>query len=305
MFSGSEILKINFVSLIKKCLVFGAGILRIDLQFQKNLKRNAVKFSRCTFLFSILCCSCEKVIDVDLKKPVSKYVIQGYITNQPGDCKVQITEVVNFSDSAVFPGITGAVVTVRDNNESPVELMEAGGGMYETTVLTGIENHTYFLSVEINGKVFSSVSRMPWQVNFDSLSIVDFRSFDGNRKFSNVTFYDPPGKGNAYRFIQSKGPIINTNIFVLNDDFTDGRVNNSLLTFFDRTNDQRIQTGDTVTVEMQCVDFPVYKFFSSLSQSSTGSSDNVSPGNPVTNIEGGALGYFSAYTKQAKVVVAN
>ncbi len=197
------------------------------------------------------------------------------------------------------------LVTIRDNNEAPVELADIGGGMYETTNLTGMENHTYSLSVKIYERVFSSSSKMPVRVNFDSLSIVDFRSFDGNRKFSNVTFYDPPGKGNAYRFIQSKGPIINTNIFVLNDDFTDGRVNNSLLTFFDRTNDQRIQTGDSVTVEMQCVDLPVYKFFSSLSQSSTGSSDNVSPGNPVTNIVGGALGYFSAYTTQSKTVIAN
>lgn len=253
----------------------------------------------------ILFSSCEKVIDIDIKKAESKYVIEAYISNQPGDCKVHITQTVNFSEPAVFPGVTGAIVFIQDNNDPPVGLLETGNGMYESASLNGMEGHTYSLSIKINGQVFTSVSQMPGQVNFDSLSVVDFRSFDGNRKFSNVTFYDPLGKGNAYRFLQYKNEILNKNIFVLNDDFTDGRLNNTLLTFFDRTNDERLEAGDTVKVEMQCVDPAVYKFFSSLSQSSTGSSDNVSPGNPVSNIEGGALGYFSAYTKQIKVVIAN
>ncbi len=263
-----------------------------------------IKFSLYIILFSILFSACEKVIDIDLEKAESKYVIEAYISNERGDCKVHITQTVNFNDPAYFPGVTGALVTVQDNNNTPVNLMETGYGMYETAEINGMENHTYSLSIKINGKVFTSVSQMPKQVNFDSLSTVDFRSFDGNRKFANVTFTDPPGKGNAYRFLQYKNEITNKNIFVLNDDFTDGRLNNSLLTFFDRTNDQRIESGDTIKVEMQCIEPAVYKFFSSLSQSSTGTSDNVSPGNPVSNIDGGALGYFSAYTKQTKLVIA-
>ena len=279
----------------------------VSYEYWKFKKRlcliSYLKFSLYIILFSILFSACEKVIDINVESAESKYVIEAYISNERGDCKVHITQTVNFNDPADFPGVTGAVVTVQDNNNTPVNLLETGYGMYETTDMNGMENHTYSLSVKINGQVFTSVSRMPKQVNFDGLSIVDFRSFDGNRKFANVTFTDPPGKGNAYRFLQYKNEIPNKNIFVLNDDFTDGRLNNSLLTFFDRTNDERIETGDTIKVEMQCIEPAVYKFFSSLSQSSTGSSDNVSPGNPVTNIEGGALGYFSAYTKQTKFVI--
>ena len=264
-----------------------------------------LKTSKINFiLFSIIFYSCEKTINVDIRKAESKYVIEAYVSNQPGDCKVHITQTVNFSELAQFPGVSGAVVTIQDNKDSPIELAETGNGMYESADINGGESHTYFLSVKINSEVFTSVCKMPEQVNFDRLSVVDFRSFDGNRKFSNVTFFDPPGKGNAYRFLQYKNDILNKNIFVLNDDFTDGRINNSLLTFFDKTNDERLESGDSVRVEMQCIDPAVYKFFSSLSQSSTGSSDNVSPGNPVSNIEGGALGYFSAYTKQTKVVIA-
>lgn len=310
MFSVLETSKIKLTSLITKYKYLSTvGVSNNQRQFKKrplviNCKKNNLKFYLCISFLSILISSCEKVIDINLKKAESKYVIQAYISNEPGDCKVHITQTVNFADPAAFPGVTDAIVAIQDNNSPPVELVETGNGMYESADLNGTENHTYSLSVKVNGQLFTSVSQTPKQVNFDSLSIVDFRSFDGNRKFANVTFDDPPGKGNAYRFLQYKNEVSNKNIFVLNDDFTDGRVNNSLLTFFDRTNDQRIEKGDTVKVEMQCIDFAVYKFFSSLSQSSTGSSDNVSPGNPVSNIQGGALGYFSAYTKQTKSVIA-
>ena len=256
------------------------------------------------FFLSLIFFSCEKVIDVDLKKPQSKYVIEAYVISDTNDCKVHITQTVNFSDPAVFPGVNSATVIIQDNNGTPVVLAGTGGGFYETGELTGMQGHTYSLKVTIDNEVFTSVCKMPVQVNFDSLDVVDFNSFDGDRKFSNVTFYDVPGKGNAYRFLQYKNEILNKNVFVLNDDFTDGKLNNSLLTYFDRTNDQRIEEGDTIKVEMQCVDPSVYKFFLSLSQSSTGGSDNVSPGNPVTNIAGGALGYFSAYTKQTRITIA-
>lgn len=297
MFPVFTTLKIKFSLFIKKYENFHD-------EFIAMLKPVLNKCSSCIIFLSIIFSSCEKVIDIDLKKTEPKYIIEAYISNEPGDCKVHITQTVNFSDPAEFPGVAGASVTMQDDSNAPVELTDAGSGMYETYDLNGTEDHTYSLLVKINNQVFTSVCRMPVQVNFDSLSVVDFKSFDGNRKFSNVNFFDPPGKGNAYRFLQYKNEILNKNIFVLNDDFTDGRVNNSLLTFFDRTNDQRIETGDTIKVEMQCVAISVYKFFSSLSQSSTGGADNVSPGNPVSNIRGDVLGYFSAYTKQTKAVVA-
>ncbi len=297
MFPVFTTLKIKFFHFINKYENFHDELIVI-------IKLRLNKYTCRIIFLPIIFSSCEKVINIDLKKAEPKYVIEAYISNEPGDCKVHITQTVNFRDPAQFPGVTGAVVTMQDDSNAPVELTDAGSGMYETYDLNGTENHTYSLLIKINNQAFTSVCKMPLQVDFDSLSVVDFKSFDGNRKFSNVTFFDPPGKGNAYRFLQYKNEILNKNIFVLNDDFTDGRVNNSLLTFFDRTNDQRIETGDTIKVEMQCIDISVYKFFSSLSQSSTGGADNVSPGNPVSNIRGDALGYFSAYTKQTKAVVA-
>jgi hypothetical protein len=61
--------------------------------------------------------------------------------------------------------------------------------------------------------------------------------------------------------------------------------------------------GDTVAVEMHCIDPAMYKYWFSLSQSATGETETASPANPVTNLSGGTLGYFSAHTVRSKSII--
>ena len=55
---------------------------------------------------------------------------------------------------------------------------------------------------------------------------------------------------------------------------------------------------------MQNIDPVVYKYWFSLSQNATGETQSASPANPVSNIKGGALGYFSAHTISTKSIIA-
>jgi len=71
----------------------------------------------------------------------------------------------------------------------------------------------------------------------------------------------------------------------------------------DSVGNKKINTGDVVKVDMECVDKNVYEYWYSLDQGSTGSSQSAAPGNPVSNMQGGALGYFSANTLQTKNAV--
>ncbi len=230
-------------------------------------------------------------------------MIEGFITDVPGDCKVRITQTIDFSDSNYFPPVKGAIVTLQDNNNAPVILRQSSSGAYQTSDINGIPGHTYTLLVTIEGKQFSAVSTMPLKVNFDSLYVDDFIGFGTTKKFADVIFNDPPGKGNAYHFVQHKNSLINNSIFVVNDDFSDGRQNNLLLAYFDSDEENDIKMGDTLSVDMQCIDPAIYKYWFSLQNSSTGNSDNASPANPVTNMKGGALGYFSAHTFQTKQII--
>ena len=76
--------------------------------------------------------SCEKVIDINLNNAAKKYVIEGSITNRPGDCEVRITQTVNFSDPNIFAGVTDATVTIQDNDNPPVVLSQSVDGLYQT-----------------------------------------------------------------------------------------------------------------------------------------------------------------------------
>jgi hypothetical protein len=50
---------------------------------------------------------------------------------------------------------------------------------------------------------------------------------------------------------------------------------------------------------MRCIDGPVYDYFFSLNSiQGNGPGGGTTPTNPVSNISGGALGYFSAFTVQ-------
>lgn len=248
------------------------------------------------------CASCEKVIDINLNKANPKYVIEGNLSDQPGDCKVLISRTVNFSDSSVFNAVRHAVVTIREDQKEPIKLIETVPGVYRSNMYA-TSSHLYTLSVKVDGQEFSSTVKVPEKASFDSLYIIDFNSFGNSRKFANVIFKDPDGLGNAYRFLQYKNKKENPNIFVLNDLYSDGRTINTFLAFFSDSDNQRLDRGDTVRVEMQGIDPSVYKFFFSLNQASRGSGDNVAPGNPVGNIEGGAIGYFNAYVKQTRTVI--
>ena len=95
--------------------------------------------------------SCNKVIDIDLRDTEIKYAIEGTITNEPGVCKVYITESKNFNDDNQFNKISNAIVTVKDNG-TEIVLPETQPGVYETNLINGTPGHVYQLTVTINNR---------------------------------------------------------------------------------------------------------------------------------------------------------
>lgn len=254
-------------------------------------------------IFSLLLSGCEKVIHLKTKDIAPKLVIEANMSDQFYDCNVVLTTSIDINLPTLFKGVSGAKVTIQEDNKTPVLLTETVTGLYESDRMRARPGHQYTLNVELDNQIYNSTVTVPQQVPLDSLYIIDFHGFGNVRKFANIVFNDPAGIPNSYRFLLFKNGFQNSNIFVLNDDFSDGRTINTFLAFFDESDVQRIHTGDTVTVEMQCVDPSVYLYFNSLAQSSTGGNEVVAPGNPISNIKGGALGYFNAYTKQQKTVI--
>lgn len=249
--------------------------------------------------------SCEKVIDLDLDEGAKKYVIEAVITDQAGTAKVLLSQTKKFEDDNSFSGIAGATVTITESGGATTVLVPASPGVYEAPSLTGTSGKTYTLSVSVGGQVFTAVSKMPQKINLDTIYITDEFLFTDTRKIVNAVFDDPVGLGNSYRFVQYVNGTKEDQVMIRNDEYSDGRhIINKLFYFTDDEDDERnIRSGDHVSIDMQCIDPAVYKYWFSLDRSATGGSGQATPSNPVTNLQGGALGYFSAHTLQTKTLV--
>ena len=258
---------------------------------------------RLVFCLAVLSfCSCQKVIDLKLNEADIKYVVEGIITNEPGVCKVTLTQSKPFYENNQFPGISGAIVTIKDNDVE-FSLPETQPGVYQTNLINGTPGHVYQLSVAINSYVFTASSKMPMPVLLDTLYVSNGPF--GEFKFATVGYNDPSGISNNYRFVQYLNGVKDPAIFGQNDEFTDGQtVLIQLDTGVDKKDDPRnIKSGDKVTIEMLGIDEAVYKYWYSLHFNGGDGGNIATPANPVTNVSGGALGYFSAQTVDRKTVI--
>lgn len=247
-------------------------------------------------LVAVIISSCQKVIEVDLNSGDPKFVIEAVITNAAGPNTVQITTTKNFDEDNNFPGVTGANVSISDNAGNSETLVMVSPGVYQTTTLTGVPGRTYYLNVDINGENFSSISAMPNQVNMDTVFVYDFTGFGDTLKIINAMYFDPANIQNYYKHNLIINGKRNKSINISSDQATDGSLTNRGLLY--REDRKGLKAGDSVSVEMLCIENSVHFYFFSLSQ--TISQSAAAPANPVSNIEGGALGYFSAHTFQKK-----
>lgn len=254
-------------------------------------------------LISFLLPACQKVINVKLDSASREYVIEGVITDQPGYCVVSISQTKDFSSNNTFPGVSGASVTI-ENNGTITTLQETDSGVYSTNLINGAPGQTYKMQVSLNGQNFSASSTMPQPVGPDSVYVSkDIFSSD---YYATVVYHDPAGVANYYRWVQYVNSHKEMTIFVNDDEFTDGLTISNQLSFNNGTDDplRKIHiSGDTVRIDMLCIDSAVYKYWSSLQQNGTGSGNSAAPANPISNISGGCLGYFSAQTMRSKTIV--
>jgi hypothetical protein len=246
--------------------------------------------------------SCEKVIDLTLNDNTLKYVIEGTITNEPRVCQVLISQTKDFKDDNQFKGVSGAVVTIESNG-IVTTLSEISNGVYSSTQINGAPGQTFHLTVRVNGEVFTASSTMPDMVPFLDFTLKP-SDYDTTRTTPMVKFRDVAGIANYYWFQQYVNDQIQSQYTVLNDEFTNGQEVNAYLTFENTTKDlsKNFKRGDRLTAEMHCVDAPVYTYLFSLSNAN-GSDEGAAPSNPLSNINGGALGFFSAHTVQRKTIV--
>ena len=237
--------------------------------------------------------SCQKVINVDLNSSSPQYVIEGNVTDKPGAQKILISRSVNFSDPNSFPEVSGAFVTIKDVTANVLDtLSETAKGTYETHKITGTPGNTYEMYIKVDGREFRAASTMPQPVSIDSILLA--KSVFGNDTFPTPYYQDPISViGNYYRLTLKINKTAVKEFDIRDDEVTNGQV--SKFPFFYDTDDNKnpkIKSGDSVFMSLQTIDQHVFEFYRTLQE--TIQQNSATQVNPLTNITGGALGYFSA-----------
>jgi len=252
--------------------------------------------------------ACQKVVSIDLNKASPHLVIDGVVTDQPGPYSVTLSLTGNyFEPSLYFPPVSNALVVLTDDHGQRDALKEATSGTYLSTRLQGIAGRTYSLSVISDGKEYDGSSSMPPKVFIDSLYAIPRTGFGGESGYDiYVMFRDPPALGNYYRVNARSSSLIPSDSIdglryrLFSDKLTNGNE------MAERIRAGRnVNPGDTITVELLSIDKAAYDYYSTLRDilSSDRSATSLSPANPITNLSNGPLGYFAAFTIDAKSIV--
>lgn len=250
-------------------------------------------------LISALFVSCEKEIDVDLNSVPPQLVIEGIVAKD-SLAKVKLTKTKDFGENNNYQPVAGANIQISDNAGNTDILTLNSAGWYSTKTLRGVEGRTYKLTVVYDNKTYTSTSKMPPVVKIDSVSMFDFPVID--YRLPRVHFKDPKGTVNDYYraklFINGK--YIPTGNEAISTDRSDGiEVVNLFFPDKKKLENEEISKGDKIRVELQSLDKGAYTFFYTLGNM------EQSENNPTSNITGGALGYFSAYSLDSKEIIAD
>ncbi len=245
--------------------------------------------------------SCQKIIHVDLRQSESLLVIDADMSDVHG-LNVQLSKSVNFYDENDFPPVNNAIVVLQNLKTNRIDTLKfEKDGLYylrrKPTVGT-----SYKLFVTVDTTTYTAISTMPEVTVPDSITFVKKYSFGDNIITTKVNFQDKAGVDNYYLFKQYILKSDKVSFYPFSDRLSDGRYIQ-----YDLRNDSAyIQEGDSIAINMQCIDKNVYTYFSVLENISADETGfgSASPANPPTNIVGKALGIFnvhSDYTKTLRV----
>jgi len=248
---------------------------------------------------SLLIISCEKEIDLDLKSVEPRLVIEGKVILD-SLAMVKITKTKDFGDDNNYTPVAGASVTIRDNTGYSEQLTLNASGWYMANNMRGEVGKTYYLTVEYEDAEYTAESTLPPVVPIDSVTMFKIPVMD--YAIPRVHFQDPVGNVNDYyrKKLFVNGKYTKSYSEATEAEQTDGIKIVSLINPSEKElKDEELKKGDTIAVELQSIDKGAFTFFDTL-----GNIDN-SMVNPTSNIKGGALGYFSAYSFDKKEIIAD
>ncbi|MCW3787880.1 DUF4249 domain-containing protein [Plebeiibacterium sediminum] len=246
--------------------------------------------------------SCEEVIDINLNESNPQVVITGSLSNQYDTVRVRVSHTSDYFSPTASPAISGATVTITDDQANEYLLSEIDNGEY-ISVFAGTPGYTYDLSVEFDNQTFHASSTMPIPVPIDSVWISKENWHTRVYNMMNCQIKDPADTANYYyvRVYRGEELLNGGGSYLSNyaDDYFDG-----LYTVFSIWTDTDTTTNNLYRVDLLSIDQPFYEYISQaqqiIDQSDLAAIIASTPANPTGNISNSALGYFTAFSIEEK-----
>lgn len=253
--------------------------------------------------------SCQDEIELDLPEGETFVVVEGWISNEAGPQTVRLSYTAPYFIDEPQPVISGATVSIEDDEGNLTELAETDPGTYLYPD-SGIVGRSYRLNFSIpEGDTYRSdfellqepvlIDSITWQLSEDSPN-PDFDENPDDIYDVLIFTQEPAGEGDYYQWrsilngIEQRAPF---DIFTTGDEL----VNGSYIPFFNVT-DELYSSPDTVTIVQEHISRAAYDFLT-LVQSQTafvGSPFDTPPAPIKGNVHNlsdpdkDALGFFGA-----------
>ncbi|MGB7527050.1 MULTISPECIES: DUF4249 domain-containing protein [Sphingobacterium] len=261
---------------------------------QKRLTYHILIFS-----FLLLFSSCEDLIDVDLNKTDPRIVIVADINNEEKIHEILVSRTVDFDEPIPYEPILNATVYIQSKSGRTYYFNSAGEGKYRNSSIALAAGETYTLVVMVDDEEYKSTTTMLPFIDVESIGVNQETLLNETYYFINLKFFDPTGQANYYRYsISRNGEAFKSNA-VFSDKFNDG---NEVTHQLGREYGNEIKPGDQLLIRRFIISKESYNYWSEYMSTNPGS---AAPGNPTSNIDNGAMGYFSVSSaRDYKVEIA-
>jgi len=239
--------------------------------------------------------ACEKNIEIDFHSVMPRYMAEGWIT--PYETLIRVSQTKNMSDTTSVSNISNAIVTITDEEGNTYDIPYEEKDNYHSTEVTGEPGKTYRLDIVVDGNHFTSSSTMYSMPTISDFRLVWRKMLSKRYVFGDVRIKDIPNEINYY-YIHIYRNGIPYRSAVLKDDTNPGKELQQLFAFNEEgsTEYNALKEGDELECDVRTIDEKSYNYlYSVLMMENTGT-------NPITNFEGGCLGYFSAFSITALTI---
>ncbi|MDF1574445.1 MAG: DUF4249 family protein [Bacteroidales bacterium] len=261
----------------------------------------------------LLISSCTERIDIELDSTYQRLVVEGVLTSDSVRHYVLLSVTSDYFSNQPATPLSHTVVEISFEGQT-MQLIENDeiSGRYETsTAFRGNPGTTYILDIsqiDINqdgvGELYHAESTMPGGSELETIELRYYTTpvVSGYGVF--LYAYNPVDQRDWYGFkLIRNGDVLTDSLSkyrVLSDELFDTGYFPGLPVGFLSDDDPRekVQSGDTLTLQMDCIEEVYYNFVTEAQLELAGRNPLISgpPANVVSNVDNGAQGIFAAHS---------